>query len=245
MAFIPLVIGAALGLAGCVGGQDKDVSGTSPAAGNTAAAESSATPAEGRPSASATAGMGARPSATAEPSEAQRALAAAEVILGGAADPACTPTAEVPTCIVPQLSQATVERGIAAFGVSDYPFGGAVVFLGKTPEGEWRFWFGTQNITYQLTVLPGGMRVCAGGAGLNVRASPSADSESLGLLADNAIVTVDRFVLTEPRSMGPTGQGAGYGWYHLTDPKEGWAYSKFLSAASLGDCTVHDALVGD
>jgi len=119
-------------------------------------------------------------------------------------------------------------------------------FLGKTPEGEWKLWFGTQNITYQLTVLPGDMRVCAGGAGLNVRASLSVESEALTLLNDDTIISVDRFVLTEPRSSSPTtGVQAGFGWYHLTSPREGWAFSKYLSAASLGDCSMHDAQVRD
>jgi hypothetical protein len=108
------------------------------------------------------------------------------------------------------------------------------------------FWFGTQATTYQLTVLPGDMRVCAGGDGLNVRVSPTVESESLTLLNDDTIISVDRFVLTEPGSRSPTtGVQAGFGWYHLTSPREGWAYSKYLSAASLGDCAVHDALVQD
>jgi hypothetical protein len=113
-------------------------------------------------------------------------------------------------------------------------------FLGKTPEGEWQYWYGAQSGTDHLTVLPGEMRICARGAGLNVRASPSADSEAVALLADDELVTVDRFVLTEPATESPTGWSAGYGWYHLTLPQEGWAYSKYLSDASLGDCSLHD-----
>jgi len=93
-------------------------------------------------------------------------------------------------------------------------------------------------------VLPGEMRVCAGGTGLNVRASSAVESESLALLNDDTIISVDRFVLTEPGIRSATaGVQAGFGWYHLTSPKEGWAYSKYLSVASLGDCSVHDALV--
>lgn len=103
-----------------------------------------------------------------------------------------------------------------------------------------------QKLTYQLTVLPGDMRVCAGGAGLNVRASPAVESEALTLLNDDTIISVDRFALTEPGTRSPTtGVQAGFGWYHLTSPKEGWAFSKYLSAATLGDCSVHDALVRD
>jgi hypothetical protein len=168
------------------------------------------------------------------------------VVLGGDADPDCTPSEETPVCIIPDPSFGPAERGIAAFGVSDYPGGGAVVFLGKTPEDEWEFWFGTQNITYQLVVLPGDMRICAGGTGLFLRASPSMDSEALASLADDAVVTVDRFVLTDRGTLStPTGPEAGYGWYHVTGPDEGWAYSKYLSDASLGDCSVHDSLVPD
>jgi hypothetical protein len=77
-----------------------------------------------------------------------------------------------------------------------------------------------------------------------VRASPAAESESLTLLNDGTIISVDRFVLTEPGTRSATtGVQAGFGWYHLTSPKEGWAFSKYLSVASLGDCSVHDALV--
>jgi hypothetical protein len=140
----------------------------------------------------------------------------------------------------------TPDHGTAAFVTSQYPDGGAMEFLGQTPEGDWKFWFGTQNVTYQLTVLPGDVRVCAGGEGLNVRESPDRESESLTLLSDGATIRVDRFVLTEPGTTAPvTTAHAGFGWYHLTSPQEGWAYSKYLSAASLGDCSVHDSQVQD
>jgi hypothetical protein len=198
---------------------------------------------EATPSASPTIGATPRPGAATPESEADRALDAAEVVLGGVAGPNCTPTAGSPVCILPAPSLATPERGIAAFETSLYPGGGAIEFLGETPEGEWQFWFGTQDITYQLTVLPGDMRVCAGGAGLNLRASPSVDSETLALLSDDQVITVDRFVLTEPGRRSPTEAEAGYGWYHLTEPEEGWAYSRYLSDASVGDCSMHDALV--
>jgi hypothetical protein len=166
--------------------------------------------------------------------------------MGGVVDAACTPSADTPVCISPNPTLGTPERGTAAFATSEFPGGGAVEFLGQTPEGEWKFWFGTQNITYQLTVLPGEMRVCASGEGLNVRESPDRESESLTLLNDDSVIGVDSFVLTEPGSRSPvTGAQAGFGWYHLTSPREGWVYSKYLSAAALGDCSVHDALVKD
>jgi hypothetical protein len=195
------------------------------------------------PSASAAVAATSTPGTATPESEADRALAAAEVVFGGVVGPSCTPTAETPVCILPLPSAGTPDRGIAAFQTSFYPVGGAIEFLGKTPVGEWQFWFGTQDIAYQLTVLPGEMRVCAGGEGLNLRASPSVDSESLALLSDDEVVAVDRFTLTEPGKRSATGAEAGYGWYHLTSPEEGWAYSKYLSDAALDDCSVHDALV--
>jgi hypothetical protein len=235
--------GIALALAACAGGGDEGAATASPVPARTGAAASpTASPAATRPAASPTAA-----SATPAASEADRAAAAAKTIIGGVVDAACTPSPETPACTIPNPSLGTPQHGTAAFGISSYPGGGAMEFLGQTPEGEWKFWFGTQNIAYQLTVLPGDMRVCAGGAGLNVRASSAAESESLALLNDGTIISVDRFVLTEPGTRSATTgvPQAGFGWYHLTSPKEGWAFSKYLSVASLGDCSVHDALVGE
>jgi hypothetical protein len=231
-ALVALLAGMALAFAACGGGGDEGP-GTSPPGptGTATVAPSGSTP---------------LPATTGVSSEADRAAAAAKTIIGGVVDAACTPSPETPDCTVPDPSLGTPQHGTAAFGISSYPGGGAMEFLGQTPEGEWKFWFGTQSTAYQLTVLPGDMRVCAGGAGLNVRASSAAESESLALLNDNTIISVDRFVLTEPGSRSAaTGMQAGFGWYHLTSPKEGWAFSKYLSVASLGDCSVHDALVRD
>ena len=232
-ALVGLLAALALAIAACAGGNEEG--GT-------------ASPVPARTGAAASPVVASSPGPTATPAaaEADRAAAAAKTIIGGVVDAACTPSPETPACTIPNPSLGTPQHGTAAFGASSYPGGGAMEFLGQTPEGEWKFWFGTQNITYQLTVLPGEMRVCAGGAGLNVRASPAVESEALTLLNDDTIISVDRFVLTEPGLRSPTtGVQAGFGWYHLTSPKEGWAFSKYLSDASLGDCSVHDALVRD
>ena len=233
-ALAALLAGIALTLAACAGGGDEGAGTASPVPARTGAA------------ASPTVARSAAPTATPGASEADQSAAAAKAIFGGLVDAACTPSPETPACIIPDPSRGTPQRGTAAFGTSAYPGGGAMEFLGQTPESEWKFWFGTQALTYQLTVLPGDMRVCAGGAGLNVRASSAVESESLALLNDDTIISVDRFLLTEPGSRSATtGVQAGFGWYHLTSPKEGWAFSKYLSDASLGDCSVHDALVRD
>ena len=230
-ALVALLGGITLALAACGGAGDEGAATASPVPARTGAA------------ASPTVAGSPAPTATPAASEADRA-AAAKTIIGGVVDAACTPSPETPACTVPKPSLGTPERGTAAFGISSYPGGGVMKFLGQTPEGEWKLWFGTQNIAYQLTVLPGDMRVCAGGAGLNVRASPAVEGESLTLLNDGTIISVDRFVLTESGTRSATtGVQAGFGWYHLTSPKEGWAFSKYLSVASLGDCSLHDAQV--
>jgi hypothetical protein len=247
---VTLLTGIALGLvtlalAACGGAGDEGTGTTSPVPTGTSAAQPTASPRTGGPSTSPAVGG---PTATATPaaSEAAQAAAAATAIFGGVVDAACTPSPETPVCIIPDPSLGTPERGTAAFATSEYPGSGAMEFLGQTPAGEWQFWFGTQDITYQLTVLPGEMRVCAGGEGLKVRSSGAVEADVLTVLNDDAIITVDRFLLTEPGSRSPTtGAQAGFGWYHLTSPQEGWAYSRYLSAASLGDCSVHDALVPD
>ena len=232
-ALVVLLAALALALAACAGAGDEDAGTASPVPARTGAA-------------SPTVASSPAPTATPAASEADRAAAAAKAMFGGVVDAACTPSPETPACVIPNASLGTPQYGTAAFATSDYPGGGAMEFLGQTPEGEWKFWFGTQNLTYQLTVLPGDMRVCAGGAGLNVRASSAVESEALTLLNDDTIISVDRFVLTEPGPRSPTtGAQAGFGWYHLTSPEEGWAFSKYLSDASLGDCSVHDALVRD
>jgi hypothetical protein len=242
-ALVGLLAALALALAACAGGNEEG--GTaSPAPSATSAAAPTASSAATRPAASPTVASSPAPTATPAAAEADRAAAAAKTILGGVVDVACTPSPETPDCTVPIPSLGTPQYGTAAFGISSYPGGGVMKFLGQTPEGEWKLWFGTQNVAYQLTVLPGDMRVCAGGAGLNVRASSAVDGESLTLLNDGTIISVDRFVLTEPGTTSPTGvPQAGFGWYHLTSPKEGWAFSKYLSVASLGDCSMHDAQV--
>ena len=60
------------------------------------------------------------------------------------------------------------------------------------------------------------------------------------LLADGTIVRGDRFLLTEPGDANA--DKWGYGWYHIAAPQDGWAYSKFLSNAQIGDCSLRDAL---
>lgn len=142
-------------------------------------------------------------------------------------------------CVSAQSSPSTVQRGIAVFGVSDPGgFGAFAGVLGRDPAGEWKFWFATQQ-AYQLLVLPGDMLVCAEGDSLNVRSAPTTDAQVVGSLSDLTAVRAEEFVLTEPAS---DLDKPGYGWYHLSAPLDGWAYSKYLTNADLGDCSLRDGI---
>ncbi len=131
-ALVAPLAGIALALAACAGAGDEDAGTASPVPARTSAA-------------SPTVASSSRPTGTPAASEADRAAAAAKAIIGGGGDAACTPSPETPVCIIPNLSLGTPQHGTAAFATSDYPGGGAMEFLGQTPEGEWEFWFGTKN----------------------------------------------------------------------------------------------------
>lgn len=115
-------------------------------------------------------------------------------------------------------------------------FGGANYALVRDEFGNGQPWLGFQNVVYQLLNLPGEMRVCAGGASLNVRAGWSVERAVIGSLADGAVVTVDWFVL----SVAQTSAGQGEGWYHVRGEVKGWAPSRYLFNALLRNCTVRD-----
>jgi hypothetical protein len=144
-------------------------------------------------------------------------------------------------CASAQNSRETLVGGISVWNVKDASGDGFAGILGRTPDGEWKFWFRAQQ-SYQLITLPGDVRVCANGDGLRLRTTASKTAPPLASLADNAIITVDQFVLTEPGTQTGTSMTAGYGWYHTKTNPEGWAYSKYLSTALLPDCSLHDAL---
>ena len=101
------------------------------------------------------------------------------------------------------------------------------------------FWRAGQQ-DYQLFILPGDALVCAYGEGLNVRSAATTDAPAVGTIEDLTGVRAEEFVLTE-RGSGDL-QQHGYGWFRLSSPLDGWAYSKYLTAASLEDCALHDAL---
>lgn len=236
--------------AACGGGEPADTAtpgaaGGSPARSPAAVRKASPTPASTTPTPGGTVTPTATSIPTGTPSSQQAAdaaLAAALKQFDGVRDADCRAVnpGKKP-CLSPRSNPAAVQRGIAVFGVSDPDGGGGfIAVLGRDPTGGWKLWFTTQN-AYQLLFLPGDMRACAEGQGLNVRSAPTTNASVVATLKDLTIVRGEEFALTGPASdpLKP-----GYGWYRLSAPENGWAYSKFLANAALGDCSTRDAQEG-
>src|SRR5439155_9464332 len=113
---------------------------------------------------------------------------------------------------------------------------GATGVLGRDGNGAWQRWFGYQNPPYQLLKLPGDVRVCAGPDRLNVRSTPTITGQILKSLDPETTARAEEFVLTQVEQPGSGQEPSkpGYGWYHLSAPQEGWAYSQFLADARPG-----------
>ncbi|MCA9829066.1 MAG: SH3 domain-containing protein [Dehalococcoidia bacterium] len=179
------------------------------------------------------------PTAT-EPASPTNPLPAVLRDTGGITGQAClAPENAAKTCVELQSSDVTVRGGIAVFGLSSGAGGVAAVY-GRTQAGEWKPWFRTQN-AFSLLFLPGDVRICADGDGLNVREQASLAGPVLTTLADDTIARAEEFVLDTAASSDRT---RGFGWYRLTTPAEGWAHSEFLAAAAEGNCTTRNAQVG-
>jgi Bacterial SH3 domain len=139
---------------------------------------------------------------------------------------------------------ATAHRGLFTFGIGDAEdAGGAFILFGRTSDGAWDQWFGTQNIIYQPISLPGEARVCADGDGLNVRQAPSVSAPVARLLPDGTTLIVEEFVLTQAQPYDEQGRrtGRGDGWYRVSGPADGWVNYHYISSTRLADCSIRDA----
>ncbi len=184
----------------------------------------------------ATPGVTTEPTPTTEPAV-DAASAAALEYFDAVSDADCqTNNPQNKLCAGLSSQPSTVQRGIAVFGVGSPDGGGFAGVLGRDPAGEWKFWRAGQQ-DYQLLTLPGDALVCAYGAGLNVRSEPTTDAPAVGLIEDLTVARAEEFVLTEPGS----DLQQGFGWFRLSSPLDGWAYSKYLTAAIQDDCGLHDA----
>ncbi len=187
----------------------------------------------------ATPGVTTEPTPTTEPAV-DAALAAALEYFDAVGDADCeTNNPQNKQCVGLSSQPSTVQRGIAVYGVGSPDGPGFAGVLGRDPAGEWQFWRAGQQ-DYQLLTLPGDALVCAYSAGLNVRSEPTTDAPAVGVIEDLTGVRAEEFTLTERGSDDQ--QQHGYGWFRLSSPLDGWAYSKYLTAASWDDCALHDAL---
>ncbi len=143
-------------------------------------------------------------------------------------------------CILPAPGESSPGRGIAAMEQGDPQGGGALIVFATQTDGNWGFWFATQQDVYHALRLPAEMRVCADGQGVNVRDHADETSTSLGLLKDGTVVTAETFVLTRAESLprGPSGNG----WYSISAPQPGFIRADFLSVTRLPDCSLRDSL---
>jgi hypothetical protein len=227
-----LVASLGLALAACGGGG----STPTPAPGTPGASTPAATPAS-ELSATAATTPGSDETAAVTPGGGTGALdaaaqAAAESsfhgVVGAGCDQAADPSA---TCLESLSDAATIAAGISAWKVSAQGGSSYTGVLGREADGSWTLWFSSQDVISQLA-LPGAMRVCADGQGLNLRESAATTANRIASIADNEIVEGDKFVLTEPGT--PTQPGNG--WYHLQTTPDGWAYSQYLIDASQTGC---------
>ena len=230
---VPLLV-ATLAL-GC-GGDEGESPATTPEA--PAEATGGATPGVlPSPPAAATAEVTTESTPISQPAV-DAALAAALEYFDAVPDADCqTNNPQNKQCVGLASEPSTVQLGIAVFGVGSPDGGGFAGVLGRDPAGEWVFWRAGQQ-DYLLFILPGDALVCAYGEGLNVRSAATTDAPAVGVIEDLTEVRAEEFVLTEPGS----DLQQGFGWFRLSSPLDGWAYSKYLTAASLEDCALHDAL---
>jgi hypothetical protein len=149
--------------------------------------------------------------------------------------------AQTKTCVTHGVDPDSPDRGVAVMEVGA-PAGGAARFvLGLKADGTWGYWFGSQQATYHALTLPAEMRVCADGQSVNVRETASETASSRGMLKDGALVTADRFMLTNPGTYGGPGP-SGNGWYSITGATPGFVRADLLSVTTQPDCKLRDAL---
>ncbi|MBI2913429.1 MAG: hypothetical protein HYY03_05865 [Chloroflexi bacterium] len=221
----------ALAIAGCSGGREPSASTSAaalPTTGSLSPAATRASTAPSTPTASPTptAAPTASPGLTLSEADLELALQAALRDLDAATDPECRALQKL--CVSPHPPNSGA-RGIALFNVFYPQGGGSLLVMGKDALGEWHYWFTTQHALTPPIYLPGDMRVCSGGPGLNARSEADVNAQKIETLADETIVRGEEFVLTEPGTQfALLEEGFGNGWYRISSPVEGWVYSPYV-----------------
>jgi hypothetical protein len=173
--------------------------------------------------------------------EQETANAAALTFIDGVIAPAC-PSTNVPEdklCVEPVSSADNAQRGIVVYAVVTESGQRVRAVLGRDSGRAWRFWYATASPSYQLNVLPGDLRVCADGQGVDIREEPSAQSRSIARANDQTVLRADGFVLTEASA---SLQRTGSGFYHVSGPQAGWVFSRQVSDSRFGNCDLRNRL---
>ena len=224
-------LSAAVTFAVACAGRSSDPNSPSP---SPATAPSTATPtttatALSTPPASGSPPVGPSPppnTATVEtaPAELDRALQAAEQVLGAPNARACR---EEGDCLRPfPGAEATAAAGIVRVQLRRADGGGAVVVMGRTVGGQWALWLAAQEAQPQVVELPGEARVCGPGESVQLYRTPG--GAAAGSLARDQTVEAQEFLLMEPGSLDAPGEG----WYRLAGPG-GWVRAEDIA---VGDC---------
>jgi len=190
----------------------------------------------------------ATPTPGATRSNAEAALAGVNDILNRANDARC-PTPLTAPCNILYLDPAgtgtEAEHGLATFVVKENGVPDVHLTVGETADGQWfQYLWGNPLYAdvpiYNPTTLPAIVTICAFGGKATVYSASNPSSSEAGTLDEGATPTSDRFVLTDPGTIGNAAVNIqGHGWYHLEEPA-GWVYSKFVSAGP--GCALHDQL---
>lgn len=233
---------AALVLAGCGGGSKPAATAPDPAS----PSGTSAKTATQAPSATASPSATTSPTATPESADAvtQAAARALEAVPRNplTRDSCLQDNPEQKICIN-LVTPESLGTGIARFTAGDPQGGGFAFLMGRTGTGEWHYWMGSQQQFYVLTQLPGELRACGGGKPVALHEAPDASSPGAGELGDGTTIQADAFVLTSAGAFGVGGK-RGDGWYRVTSPAGAWVHASDTAAASLGDCSLRDAIEG-
>ena len=142
-------------------------------------------------------------------------------------------------CIAFDGDVATAAAGIARFAAGDPQGGPFTLYMGRDAAGDWRFWFATTARTYILDTLPGMLLVCGRDRSPGVASEPR--SERVVTVQTGDALAAAAFVLAAPGSFPA---GVGEGWYAVTGTAQGWIDARDTTAATLGDCSLHDQVEG-
>lgn len=198
----------------------------------TAPATALSTPSTGSPSSASPSPPPDTATIATAPAELDRALQAAEQILGAPLAPACRDEGD---CLRPfPGAEATAAAGIVRVQLRRADGGGAIVVMGRTADSQWDLWLAAQEAQPRVVELPGEARACGPGEGVQLYTAPG--GAPAGTLGRDQAVEAQEFLLTEPGSLDAPGEG----WYRIAAPG-GWVRAEDMA---VSQCDAPGASVG-